>query len=184
MAKEPRSYWGGGEVETSEGALAHHSVDLGCLASVLQAELRDALVELQQSAKSFAALDWLVLVRRLGHRNDELVVEALVVPLMFVVLDELADSPAEVAFAERHDVVQALGFDREHKPLCVRVQGGSQMHPVVLMRCEVSTFGTRSILSMGAGLSWSRTGTTGLKNGSTAMTTVAVSGASRPLGQV
>ena len=63
-------------------------------------------IVLQESADSFVADDGRVLVHRLRHRNDELVVEPLAIALELVVLDELADCTAKRALAEWHDMVQ------------------------------------------------------------------------------
>ena len=77
---------------------------------------REAVVVAQDAAGGFATRDRCrgigVLVRRSGDRGDQPVVEALMVALEMVVLDELRDREAEVALAKRNELVQALGFDR------------------------------------------------------------------------
>jgi len=50
------------------------------------------------------------------------VAQSLVVALRVVVLDELADDAAQMTFAERDDVAQALLLDRADEPLRVGVQ--------------------------------------------------------------
>ncbi len=74
-------------------------------------------------------------------------------------------------------MIEALAAKATDEALAERIQISCQVHPVVVMSCEVSTFATHSILSTGAGLSWSHIGITGVKNGSTATITMAVSGA-------
>ena len=49
-----------------------------------------------------------VVVGGSGTRFDELVVEALVIPLEMVVLEVLAEHASQVGLAERDDVVEAL----------------------------------------------------------------------------
>jgi hypothetical protein len=51
-----------------------------------------------------------------------LVVEALMVALEVVVLDELGDGEAEMPLPEQHELVEALGLDRQDKPLGERVE--------------------------------------------------------------
>ena len=55
---------------------------------------------------------------------DEPILEALMIPLAMVVIDEFLEGPSEMALAERHDPIEALVFDRPHKPFGVGVRIG------------------------------------------------------------
>jgi hypothetical protein len=68
-----------------------------------------AVVIAQQTAEAFATRDrpsGIGVV--IGRRDDQAVVEALVIALAVIVLDELRDREAEVAFTERNELVEAL----------------------------------------------------------------------------
>jgi hypothetical protein len=75
---------------------------------------RRGAVVAQEATEAFATRDWPirvgVVVDRRCDRGDPSIVEALVVSLEMVVLDELRDREAEVALTERNELVQALGF--------------------------------------------------------------------------
>src|SRR5690349_13921010 len=55
-------------------------------------------------------------------RGNQAIVEPLVIALEMIVLGELGDREAEVAFTERNELVKAFGFDREHEALRDRIQ--------------------------------------------------------------
>jgi hypothetical protein len=85
-----------------------------------------AVVVAQEATEALATRSRIgVVVDRRGDRGDQSAVEALVVPLEMVVLDELRDREPEVALTERNELAQALGLEREHKPLGDRVQVGA-----------------------------------------------------------
>ncbi len=109
--------------------------------------------------------------------------ERLVWAALVEVVHVLSEHASKVPFTEQQHVIEALSPEAAEEPLHGRVQVGRQVHPVVMISCEVSTFATDSILYMGAGLSWSHAGTTGRKTGSTATIGMAVSGVSPPLGR-
>jgi hypothetical protein len=105
---------------------------------------------LEEPAESFAALDRRVLIRRFYRRNDEIVVETLVVALEMIVLDELTDRPPQMTLTEWHDVVQTLGFDAEHKPLGMRVwvgtpRGQSDRLHAMLLENAAELFGEKRV---------------------------------------
>ena len=93
---------------------------------------RAAVVVVQETTETFATPNRRsrigVLVGRRGGCRDQPVVEALVVALEVVVLDERRDRKAEVALAQRNELAEALGLDGEHEALreCVEVgaEGG------------------------------------------------------------
>jgi len=53
---------------------------------------------------------------------DQPIVQSLMCPLGVVVLDVLLDRSTKMPFADWHDAIQALGFDREHESLGEGVQ--------------------------------------------------------------
>jgi hypothetical protein len=81
-----------------------------------------SLVEGEHAAKPFAPADAAAGRGRIagGERDD--VAQALMVALRVVVLHELAHDGAQVTFAERNDVPEALVLDRPNEPLGVGVQ--------------------------------------------------------------
>jgi hypothetical protein len=90
---------------------------------------RGAVVVAQDAAEAFAARDRCsgidVLVGRRRDRGEQPVVEALVVALEMVVLDELRDRDADVALTERNELVEALRLDGEHEAFRDGVQVGA-----------------------------------------------------------
>jgi hypothetical protein len=87
-----------------------------------------AVVVVQEAAEALAARDRPsgigVIVGRRGDRRDQSVVEALVVALDIVMLDELRDREPKVALAEGNEFVEAFALDREHEAFRKRVQIG------------------------------------------------------------
>jgi hypothetical protein len=75
----------------------------------------------QQAAESFAAGEGRVVVSRRRQRCEQFAVDALMVALEVVVLDEFSDGALKMSLNEQH-FVQALALDRQHEPLGVRVQ--------------------------------------------------------------
>ena len=53
-----------------------------------------------------------------------MIAHALVVALGVVVLDVLVDHMPEMTFSDDDQVIEALGLDREHEALGIRVQVG------------------------------------------------------------
>ncbi len=86
----------------------------GCCSDQLR---RLAMVEAQQPAESFTPRHRRVVVGGCGEWRDQPVVEPLVVALHVIMLDELADSEAEVPLTERDQPVQALALDGQHEAL-------------------------------------------------------------------
>jgi hypothetical protein len=80
---------------------------------------RGSIVVAQDAAKAFTPRDRCsgidVLVGRRWDRGDQPVVEALVVALEMVVLDELRDRDTQMALTERNELVEAFGLDRQHE---------------------------------------------------------------------
>ena len=119
------------------------------------------IVEAQEPSEAFTPYHWRVVVGRRDTFCDELVLEALMVALDVVVLDELGDRATEVPLAKWHHVCQALRFDRQdespraryarahrprtcrrHQPCCTRER--SRSLPLVSRilppeRCQGST---------------------------------------------
>ena len=87
-----------------------------------------AVIKVQQTSKTLATRDRrggrCVVVDRRSRRRDQPVVEALVVALEMVVLDELGDRESKVAFAERDQLAQALRLDGQDEALRERVEFG------------------------------------------------------------
>ena len=90
---------------------------------------RAAIVEVQDAAEAFTTRDRRigvgVLVGRRCDRRDQPIVEPLVIALEMIVLGELRDREAEVAFTERNKLVEAFGFDREREPFGDGIQVGA-----------------------------------------------------------
>ena len=83
------------------------------------------VVEVQEPAEPFAPKDGRVVVRRRGRCRDQVVLEALMVALDVVVLDELDDRAPKVPLAKRDHLAQALRLDRQDEALRVCVQVGT-----------------------------------------------------------
>jgi hypothetical protein len=77
------------------------------------------VVEVQDPAEAFAALDREVVVDRRRALREQPVLESVMVPFEVIVLDVFGDDAPEVVLTERHDLAQAFGLDREDKPLGV-----------------------------------------------------------------
>ena len=58
-----------------------------------------------------------VVVGRRDDRGEQPIVEALVIALEMVMRDKLRDREAEVALAERNELVQSLFLNREYESL-------------------------------------------------------------------
>jgi len=82
---------------------------------------RLSVVELQNAAKPLAHDDAPSGSRCASRERNE-VVEALVIALGVVVLDELLHDAPQVTLAERNNMSQALLPDRANEPLGIRVQ--------------------------------------------------------------
>ena len=76
---------------------------------------------LQQAAEPLTACD-LACSDHSYRRRDELVAQSLVRPFFMIVICKFANGSAEVAFADEHQSIQALGLDRLDKPFGERVQ--------------------------------------------------------------
>src|ERR1700690_1148166 len=72
----------------------------------------DAVIEVQKSAEPLGPADAAADVRRCGRREGDDVPEPLVMTLDVVVNHVLVDDVAQLPFAERNDVPQALVLDR------------------------------------------------------------------------
>ncbi len=82
-----------------------------------------AVVEGQQPAESGAAADGAaVVVARRAWLDNQPIAEALVISFEMIMLDELSNDVAQVALAQRNELVQTLGLDGEHKPFGDGVQ--------------------------------------------------------------
>ena len=82
---------------------------------------RGARVVVEESTESRASPNPTVRVRR-GSASNQDVAQPLVIALDVVMRDVLREGPAEEAFAQRDDPVEALGLDRAYKSLGVRVR--------------------------------------------------------------
>ena len=66
----------------------------------------------------------------LGARVDEAIAQALVVAFGVIVLQELANGPAQRCFAEEDQAVETLSLEASHKPLQMGVAiGGTRRQP-------------------------------------------------------
>jgi len=74
----------------------------------LSRPLRRSPVVPKHPAQPLPAFDGTIAERLTTGLLDQLVVEALVIPLAMVVLDILRDAPAKMALAKRNDLRQAL----------------------------------------------------------------------------
>ena len=80
------------------------------------------MVEAQRATKSLASHHAAVVIRRRAALDDERVSQALVRAFAVIVLDEFGDEQTKMTLTKWHDMVQALGLDREHEALRVGVQ--------------------------------------------------------------
>jgi hypothetical protein len=70
-----------------------------------------AKVEVEQAAEAFTPLDGRAVVRGWRAGREQLIVDALMVALSVVVLDELGDGQAKVALTRRRQLAQALALE-------------------------------------------------------------------------
>jgi hypothetical protein len=84
-----------------------------------------------------------------------------------VVLDELRDRDAEVAFTERNELVEALRLDGEHEAFRDCVRRSSQLHTERAIRGRSFGSRTRFIRCMAASSSWWIDGKHGVRTAST-----------------
>ncbi len=84
-----------------------------------------ARVVIENPAEPFATNNGAGVVARQRGDSEKSTSETLVVALEMVMLDKLADGPSEMPLAEQHELVQALGLDRQDEPLRVRVEVGT-----------------------------------------------------------
>ena len=82
------------------------------------------IIELEHATEALTGLDR-AYSRRRGRRREALVVQPLVRPFFVIMRQESANGCPEMRLAEWHDAVQALGLDRQNKPLGKRVQSRS-----------------------------------------------------------
>ena len=80
------------------------------------------MVVAEHPAESVAASNVAVGIGSQSPRGDQLIVDALVVALEMVVRCELCHDLPKVAFAEDHEVVQALASDRADESLSEGIQ--------------------------------------------------------------
>jgi hypothetical protein len=78
------------------------------------------VTEFEHAAETLSAFDRTLVVY--GRSDEKAIVEALMTSFSLVALDKLAQSPAQVRFAERNDSGQALLPDRTHPPFRVGVE--------------------------------------------------------------
>ena len=86
--------------------------------------LRGSSIEAKKPTEPLAALDPTVSSGTVDG-VDEAIVDPLVIALAVVVRDVLAHRSPKVRFTNRNDLCQALGLDRSHESLRVRVQIGA-----------------------------------------------------------
>jgi len=82
------------------------------------------MVELQHASQALPTLHWTFEVHGSGGIY-ELVAQALMGPLLMVVVDELPQGLPEMGFAEGDDLVEAFGLDGEDKALSESVEVGA-----------------------------------------------------------
>ena len=83
-----------------------------------------SVIVLQQSTQSRTTSDRSVSASRCRDGEEQLVAEALMIPFMMVVLDELANRSAQRVLAHKNQSVQARFLDRSHEALRVRIEIG------------------------------------------------------------
>ena len=81
-----------------------------------------AVVVLQHPTEALAALNGAVGAYRRGLRMDQVVVEALVIPLVVIVRNELTDAPPQRALADQNHALEARLLDRADEALGVGIQ--------------------------------------------------------------
>ena len=79
-------------------------------------------VVVEQAANSFSPPDICIRILRWRQWRDQLLVQALVISLFVVVLDELVYAEAKMPLPTRHYTTQALFFDRTHQALRDSIQ--------------------------------------------------------------
>ena len=84
-----------------------------------------AVVVLQHSALAFTAPNRTFIFELIHCRRDELVVQALMVPLGVIVKHVVLDSSAKVSLAEDDHPVQTLGFYGQNKSFGEGIQVGA-----------------------------------------------------------
>jgi len=82
------------------------------------------MVELQHASQTLPTLHWTFKVHGSGE-SYELVAQALMGPLLVVVVDELPQSLPEMGLAERDDLVEALRLDGEDEALGEGIEVGA-----------------------------------------------------------
>ncbi len=102
-----------------------------------------SIIVVQDSAQPLMTSDGIIF----GH--DDGVPDSLVMTLVVVMLDVLADGAPKVPFAERHDPTEALRFDREHETLRVGIGLSRRLHPMRTLSRDVSGSPILSILCSG-----------------------------------
>src|ERR1017187_6814942 len=81
-----------------------------------------SFIEVEESAKPFAATDGTRIVGRTGRRKGNDIAKALVIPFGVIVRNEFPDRSPQMTLAQRDDVAQAFLLNRADEPLSERVQ--------------------------------------------------------------
>ena len=83
---------------------------------------RWSVVVLQQATEPLTRQDAAVADDLSRHRHDQLIAQALMVALVMIMLDELADGSPERLFTDENHPVQAGFLDRPYEALRVRIE--------------------------------------------------------------
>ena len=97
-----------------------------------------AVVVSQQPTESFAAIHFAGYLADFLARDEDAVVQALVVSFFVIMSAEIADSPAQRSLTEEHHLVQTLALRRADKPLGVRVGERHQLQPMDQVKEQAS----------------------------------------------
>ena len=84
---------------------------------------RRSLVVIQQATEAWTPTDS-ALASTKCPALDEPILKALMIPLAMIVIDEFLKGSSEMALPERHDLIEALVFDRPRKSFGIGVRIG------------------------------------------------------------
>ncbi len=83
------------------------------------------MIELEHSTKPLLRPDWADVCRAIGWLVDQLVTNALMIPLVMVMSHELVHDAPEVLLTEEDHPIKAFGLDGSHESLCEGVEIGA-----------------------------------------------------------
>ena len=82
------------------------------------------MVVVQDPAEAFTTNEGGGVVAWRRGREQKSIAEPLVVAFEMIVIDEHADGLSKMPFAQQHELVEALGPDRQHEALGASVESG------------------------------------------------------------